>query len=434
MTNTKIAIIGLGYVGLPLAVEFARKFPVIGFDINKNRIEELNDGHDSTLEVEDKLLQSILIDDHNHEKGLYITNSKIFLQDCNYYIVTVPTPIDKNKRPDLTPLIKASETVGGVLKQDDIVIYESTVYPGATEEECVPVLEKHSKLKFNKDFYCGYSPERINPGDKVHTVSKIKKVTSGSTPAVAEKVDQLYKKVIEAGTHIASTIKVAEAAKVIENSQRDINIAFVNELAVIFTKLGIDTNEVLEAAGTKWNFLPFKPGLVGGHCIGVDPYYLTHKAQEIGHNPEIILSGRRMNDNMGVYVSNQVIKMMIRKGHKVAGAKVIVLGITFKENCPDIRNSRVIDLINELKEFECDVDVYDPWASNSEVKHEYNINLLNTINFPTLGGIKGGYDAIILAVAHDKFKSLDISKLKNKNAVVYDIKGFLKKEEVDGRL
>ena len=434
MSETKIAIIGLGYVGLPLAVEFAKKFPVVGFDINKERIEELNEGHDSTLEVEDKSLQSVLIDSHDHEKGLYITNSKIFIQDCNYFIVTVPTPIDKNKRPDLTPLIKASETVGSILKGGDIVIYESTVYPGATEEDCVPVLEKFSGLKFNKDFFCGYSPERINPGDKVHTVSKIKKVTSGSTAEVAEKVDQLYKAVITAGTHKASSMKVAEAAKVIENSQRDINIAFVNELAVIFTKLGIDTHEVLEAAGTKWNFLPFKPGLVGGHCIGVDPYYLTHKAQEIGHNPEIILSGRRMNDNMGIYVSQQVVKLMIQKGHKVAKSKTLILGITFKENCPDIRNSKVIDVINELKEFDCDVDVFDPWADPEEVKEAYGIDMIAPPSVPPQGGTQGGYDAIILAVAHDRFRELDIKKLRNGNAVVYDIKGFLDKEIVDGRL
>lgn len=436
MIETKIAIIGLGYVGLPLAVEFAKKYPVIGFDVKKERVEELEEGHDATMEVEGDLLKSVLVDDHDHDKGLYVTHSKIFIQDCNYYIITVPTPIDKNKRPDLSPLLKASETVGSVLKKGDVVIYESTVYPGATEEECVPVLEKFSGMKFNRDFFCGYSPERINPGDKVHTVSKIKKVTSGSTPEVAEQIDQLYQAVIEAGTHKASTMKVAEAAKVIENSQRDINIAFVNELAVIFAKLGIDTNEVLEAAGTKWNFLPFKPGLVGGHCIGVDPYYLTHKAQEIGHNPEIILSGRRMNDNMGVYVSNQVIKLMIQKGHKVAGSKVLVLGITFKENCPDIRNSKVIDVINELKDFECDVDVYDPWASSEEVKHEYGIDLISSTNFPPLGESGGGkgYDAIILAVAHDKFKELDIEALKNGNAVVYDIKGFWDKSLVDGRL
>ncbi len=430
MNETKIAVIGLGYVGLPLAVEFAKKFPVIGFDINKGRIDDLIKGHDTTLEVEDDLLKSVLINDHEQEKGLYITNSKIFIQDCNYYVITVPTPIDKNKRPDLTPLIRASETVGSVLKEGDIVIYESTVYPGATEEECVPVLEKYSKLKFNKDFYCGYSPERINPGDKVHTVSKIKKVTSGSTPEVAEKVDQLYKAVITAGTHKASSMKVAEAAKVIENSQRDINIAFVNELAVIFSKLGIDTHEVLEAAGTKWNFLPFKPGLVGGHCIGVDPYYLTHKAQEIGHNPEIILSGRRMNDNMGIYVSNQVVKLMIHKGHKVAGSKTLILGITFKENCPDIRNSRVIDVINELKEFECDVDVYDPWANPEEVKEEYGIPLINNEELI----MNNSYDAIILAVAHDRFRKLDIKKLRNGNTVLYDIKGFWDKAIVDGRL
>ncbi|MDZ7742707.1 MAG: Vi polysaccharide biosynthesis UDP-N-acetylglucosamine C-6 dehydrogenase TviB [Bacteroidota bacterium] len=430
MSETKIAVIGLGYVGLPLAVEFAKKYPVIGFDINKNRIEDLIHGHDSTLEIEDELLKSVLINDHEQQKGLYITNSKMFIQDCNYYVITVPTPIDKNKRPDLTPLIKASETVGSVLKEGDIVIYESTVYPGATEEDCVPVLEKYSRMKFNKDFYCGYSPERINPGDKVHTVSKIKKVTSGSTPEVAEKVDQLYKAIITAGTHKASSMKVAEAAKVIENSQRDINIAFVNELAVIFAKLGIDTHEVLQAAGTKWNFLPFTPGLVGGHCIGVDPYYLTHKAQEIGHNPEIILSGRRMNDNMGIYVSNQVVKLMIRKGHKVAGSKTLVLGITFKENCPDIRNSRVIDVINELREFECDVDVYDPWADPEEVKKEYGIELINNEELI----INNSYDAIVLAVAHECFRKLDIEKLRNGNAVVYDIKGFLSKSLVDGRL
>jgi UDP-N-acetyl-D-glucosamine/UDP-N-acetyl-D-galactosamine dehydrogenase len=430
MENTKIAIIGLGYVGLPLAVEFAKKFPVIGFDINQGRVDELTKGHDSTLEVEDDLLKSVLIDSHNQVKGLYLTTSKIFIQDCNYFVVTVPTPIDKNKRPDLTPLIKASETVGQIMKKGDIVIYESTVYPGATEEECVPVLEKFSGLKFNQDFFCGYSPERINPGDKVHTVSKIKKVTSGSTPEVAKKVDELYKAVIEAGTHLASSIKVAEAAKVIENSQRDINIAFVNELAVIFAKLGIDTTEVLEAAGSKWNFLPFKPGLVGGHCIGVDPYYLTHKAQEVGHNPEIILSGRRMNDNMGIYVANQVVKLMIRKGHKVAGAKVLVLGMTFKENCPDIRNSRVIDVINEFKEFDCNVDVYDPWANVHEVKKEYGVDLLSDADLKN----HEAYNAVVLAVSHDKFHDLDMGKFKEDRTVVFDIKGFLPKEQVDGRL
>ena len=344
------------------------------------------------------------------------------IKDCNIYIVTVPTPIDKNKRPDLTPLIKASETVGKVLKKGDIVIYESTVYPGATEEDCVPVLEKFSNLKFNVDFFCGYSPERINPGDKEHTVTKILKVTSGSTPEIGKKVDELYASIITAGTHLAPTIKVAEAAKVIENSQRDINIAFVNELAIIFNKLGINTNDVLEAAGTKWNFLPFKPGLVGGHCIGVDPYYLTHKAQSIGYNPEIILAGRRLNDNMGIYVANQVIKLMIKKGHKIEGSKVLVLGITFKENCPDIRNSRVIDVIEELQEFGCNITISDYWADKDEVKHEYNLELNNDINFDD-------YEAIVMAVSHDKYKTLTFN---NKNQIVYDIKGILKNS--DGRL
>lgn len=430
MKDHKIAVIGLGYVGLPLAVEFAKKYPVVGFDINKKRVEELNEGHDSTLEVEDKDLQAVLVDEHNQKKGLYLTHSLMFVQDCNIYVVTVPTPIDKNKRPDLSPLIKASETIGKVLKKDDIVIYESTVYPGATEEDCVPVLEKSSGLKFNEDFYCGYSPERINPGDKVHTVSKIKKVTSGSTPEIAEVIDQLYKAVIKVGTFKASSLKVAEAAKVIENSQRDINIAFVNELAVIFSKLGIDTHEVLAAAGTKWNFLPFKPGLVGGHCIGVDPYYLTHKAQEIGHNPEIILSGRRMNDHMGIYVANQLVKLLIKAEHRVAGSRILVLGITFKENCPDIRNSKVIDVINELKEFECKVDVFDPWADPEEVKEEYGIDITKDENLI----MENSYDGIVLAVAHDKFRELDIDKLKNGRAVVYDIKGFFDKRIVDGRL
>lgn len=425
----RIAIIGLGYVGLPLAVEFAKKYHVVGFDINQDRIGELNNGHDSTLEVEDNDLKSVLRDTlgNDTEKGLRITSDPDEIQLCKYFVITVPTPIDKNKRPDLTPLVKASETVGKVLKKDDVVIYESTVYPGATEEECVPILEKYSGMKFNQDFYCGYSPERINPGDKVHTVSKIKKVTSGSTPEIAEEVDQLYKSVITAGTHKASSIKVAEAAKVIENSQRDINIAFVNELAVIFNRLGIDTKEVLDAAGSKWNFLPFQPGLVGGHCIGVDPYYLTHKAQEIGYNPEIILSGRRLNDNMGIFVANQVVKLLINKGHRVAGSKILVLGITFKENCPDIRNSKVIDVINELKDFHCNVDVYDPWADKDEVKQEYNLNLLSE-------PLQGGYDAIILAVAHDKFHELDIAKQTIGNSVIYDIKGFLPLEMVDERL
>lgn len=415
----KIAVIGLGYVGLPLAHAFSEKYEVIGFDIAQWRIDELNSGVDRTLELNEVQVKEALA------HGMQFTNVLEYIADCNVYIVTVPTPIDEHKRPDLTPLIRASESIGKVLKKDDIVIYESTVYPGATEEDCVPVLEKFSGLKFNEDFFCGYSPERINPGDKEHTVTKILKVTAGSTPEIGKKVDDLYGSVITAGTHLAPSIKVAEAAKVIENSQRDINIAFVNELAIIFNKLGIDTEAVLDAAGTKWNFLPFRPGLVGGHCIGVDPYYLTHKAQEVGYNPEIILAGRRLNDNMGMYVANQILKLMIQKEHKIAGAKVLVLGITFKENCPDIRNSRVIDVIKELQEFGTNVDVYDPWADAEEVKREYALELLSSP--------KGEYDAVVLAVAHDKFDGLDIDKLKNgKDTVVYDIKSKL--EESDGKL
>ena len=430
--NSKLCIIGLGYVGLPLAHAFANKYEVIGFDINQKRIDELNEAIDSTLELNSDQLKEVLPKFNPSLKThhLKLTTNLKDIKDCNIYIVTVPTPIDKYKRPDLTPLIKASETIGKVLKKDDIVIYESTVYPGATEEECVPVLEKISKLKYNQDFYCGYSPERINPGDKEHTVTKILKVTSGSTPQIGKKVDELYKSIITAGTHLAPNIKTAEAAKVIENSQRDINIAFVNELAVIFNKLGIDTNSVLEAAGTKWNFLKFKPGLVGGHCIGVDPYYLTHKAQEIGYNPEIILSGRRLNDNMGIYVANQVIKLLIKKGHTIKGSRVLVLGITFKENCPDIRNSRVIDVINELKEFGCDVDIYDPWADSKEVKREYNFELIENEKLKI-----ENYDGVILAVAHKEFKQFN-SKLSiiNSQLVVYDIKSFFDKNSVDGRL
>ena len=418
----KICVIGLGYVGLPLAHAFSKKYEVVGFDISKWRIDELSSGYDRTLELSSEQVNEAI------KNGMKFTLDTNDIKDCNIYIVTVPTPIDKNKRPDLTPLIKASETVGKVLKKDDIVIYESTVYPGATEEDCVPVLEKFSNLKFNTDFFCGYSPERINPGDKEHTVTKILKVTSGSTPEIGKKVDELYASIITAGTHLAPTIKVAEAAKVIENSQRDINIAFVNELAIIFNKLGINTNDVLEAAGTKWNFLPFKPGLVGGHCIGVDPYYLTHKAQSIGYNPEIILAGRRLNDNMGIYVANQVIKLMIKKGHKIEGSKVLVLGITFKENCPDIRNSRVIDVIEELKEFGCSIDVYDPWADPKEVKEEYNIDLILNSQFSILN-----YNAVVLAVAHEEFKKLN-SQLSNINSklVKFDIKSIL--DETDGRL
>ena len=371
MTN-KLCIIGLGYVGLPLAHAFSSKYKVIGFVIAQWRIDELRSGIDRTLELSETQVKEAI------ENGMEFSNNIENLKDCNIYIVTVPTPIDKHKKPDLTPLIKASETIGKVLKIDDIVIYESTVYPGATEEECVPVLEKFSNMKFNEDFFCGYSPERINPGDKEHTVTKILKVTSGRTAQVAKVVDELYKTIITAGTHLAPSIKVAEAAKVIENSQRDINIAFVNELALIFNKLGIDTNDVLEAASTKWNFLPYRPGLVGGHCIGVDPYYLAYKAQEVGYNPEIILAGRRLNDNMGIYVASQVIKLMIKKGYKVDGARVLVLGITFKENCPDIRNSKVIDVIRELEDFGVKVDVYDPWADAKEVKEEYNIDLIDS--------------------------------------------------------
>lgn len=414
--KNKICVIGLGYVGLPLAHAFSEKYPVVGFDIAQWRIDELRSGYDRTLELDEAQVKEAL---HN---GMFFTLNIDDIRDCNIYIVTVPTPIDKHKKPDLTPLIKASETIGKVLKKDDIVIYESTVYPGATEEDCVPVLEKFSGLKFNVDFYCGYSPERINPGDKEHTVTKIKKVTSGSTPEIGKKVNELYASIITAGTHLAPTIKVAEAAKVIENSQRDINIAFVNELSMIFNRLGIDTNAVLEAAGTKWNFLKFKPGLVGGHCIGVDPYYLTHKAQEVGYNPEIILAGRRLNDNMGIYVANQVIKLMIKKGHKIEGSKVLILGITFKENCPDIRNSRVIDVIHELQEFGCDVRINDYWADADEVKHEYNLTLQQESQFDS-------YDAIVLAVAHERYRSFNFN---NKNQVIYDIKSIL--QNADGRL
>ena len=413
-----IGVIGLGYVGLPLAVEFGKKYPVTGFDIHQQRIDELIAGHDRTLETSDEELAEAT--------NLRYTTQLNDIGSCNYFIVTVPTPIDAHKRPDLTPLIKASESVWKVLKKGDIVIYESTVYPGATEEECVPILEKFSGLKYNTDFFCGYSPERINPGDKVHTVTKILKVTSGSTPEIAKKVDDLYKSIIVAGTYLASSIKVAEAAKVIENSQRDINIAFVNELALIFNKIGIDTHEVLAAAGTKWNFLKFTPGLVGGHCIGVDPYYLTHKAQELGYNPEIILAGRRLNDNMGFYVANRVIKHMIRKGQTVAGSRVLMLGITFKENCPDIRNSRAIDVVTEFNEYACKVDVYDPWADHAEVKHEYGIDLVDKPG--------NDYDAIVLAVAHNEFKELDIRSLGNSDPVIYDIKGLLDKSIVDERL
>ncbi len=432
MSETRIAIIGLGYVGLPLAVEFAKKYPVTGFDIKQERVEALRQGHDETLEISDDELKGVLCVDENpasgNTPGLFLTTDIRDLASANYYIVTVPTPTDKNNRPVLTPLIKASETIGQVLKQGDIVIYESTVYPGATEDDCVPVLEKVSGLTFNKEFFAGYSPERINPGDKEHTVTKIKKVTSGSTPETAKKVDELYRSIITAGTHLASSIKVAEAAKVIENSQRDINIAFVNELAMIFNRMGIDTHEVLDAAGTKWNFLPFRPGLVGGHCIGVDPYYLAQKAQEYGYHPEIILAGRRLNDNMGKYVASQVVKLMIHKELKIKGATVLMLGITFKENCPDIRNTRAVDIVNELKHYGMEVEIHDPWADPEEVMHEYGL-----VCHPELNA--NHYESVILAVAHDQFQSLNLRTLSScSSAVVYDVKGILKQEQVDGRL
>lgn len=414
----KIGIIGLGYVGLPLAVEFGKSMDVIGFDINQSRIDELKKGYDRTLEVDEAELKS--------STKLTFSTKLEELATANYFIVTVPTPVDEYRNPDLTPLQSASRTVGSVLKKNDIVIYESTVYPGCTEEVCVPILEKVSGLKFNVDFFAGYSPERINPGDKQHRVADIKKVTSGSTPEIAEKVDQLYKKVIRAGTYKASSLKVAEAAKVIENSQRDVNIAFVNELALIFQRMGIDTHEVLEAAATKWNFLPFKPGLVGGHCIGVDPYYLTYKAQSLGYHPEVILSGRRINDNMGIFIANEVIKLMAKANMPISGGKILVLGLTFKENCPDIRNSKVVDVINELLTFGAKVDVYDPHADAAEVKHEYNLTLATDLSQK--------YHAVVLAVSHKEFASIELEKLKEKNAIVYDIKGFLPKSSVTARL
>ncbi len=427
-TDVKIAVIGLGYVGLPLAVEFAKQYKTIGFDINETRINELNQGHDATLEVEDGKLKAVLTDSCSSPKGLICTNDLTKIEDCNYYIITVPTPVDKYNRPVLTPLYKASETVGKVLKPGDIVVYESTVYPGVTEDECVPVLERVSGLKFNVDFFAGYSPERINPGDKEHTVAKILKITSGSTPEAAEKVDQLYKSVIVAGTHKATTIKVAEAAKVIENAQRDINIAFVNELAKIFNRLDIDTDEVLQAAGTKWNFLKFKPGLVGGHCIGVDPYYLAQKAQEVGYHPEIILAGRRLNDGMGEYVAHEVIKLMVKKDIPVKGANILLLGVTFKENCPDVRNTKVVDILQTLKDYDTNITIYDPWAEPAEVKHEYGWDSVKELNGTS------NCDAVILAVSHDEFKDLDLSKLCKENAVIYDVKGVLPKALVDARL
>lgn len=418
MNTEKIAVIGLGYVGLPLARLFATKYNVVGFDINQNRIKELQSGRDVTLEVENEVLQAVLKPTINKEIGLFCSSHLEDIKDCNYYIVTVPTPIDKNNRPDLTPLYKSSETVGKVLKKGDIVIYESTVYPGVTEDECIPVLEKVSGLKFNKDFYAGYSPERINPGDKLHTVEKILKVTAGSTPEIGKQVDALYASVITAGTHLAPTIKVAEAAKVIENSQRDINIAFVNELAKIFNLMDIDTHSVLEAAGTKWNFLPFKPGLVGGHCIGVDPYYLAQKAQEVGYHPEIILAGRRVNDGMGQYVASEIIKLMVKKDIRIKDAKILNLGITFKENCPDVRNTKAVDVINQLKSYGTNVTIYDPWANPEEVMHEYGLS--TTQQLP-----KGRFDAVVLTVAHKEFLNEDLNGLLNTSGVLYDVKGVI---------
>ena len=418
MSTVKIGIIGLGYVGLPLARLFATKYAVVGFDINLNRVADLKKGTDLTQEVDDSLLKEVLTYDSNPEVGLFITADSEFLQDCNYYIVTVPTSVDKNNQPVLKPLLSASKTIAKYLQKNDIVIYESTVYPGATEEDCIPVLEKESNLVFNKDFFVGYSPERISPGDKVRTVENILKVTSGSTIETAQKVDALYKSVIKAGTHLAPSIKVAEASKIIENCQRDINIAFVNELSKIFSLMDINTSEVLEAAATKWNFLPFKPGLVGGHCIGVDPFYLAQKAQQYGYYPEIILSGRRLNDSMGHHIASEVVKLMIDKELKVKRASVLILGITFKENCPDIRNTKVIDLYLALESFGLQADVYDPWAKKEEVKEVYDIDLIDEV-------YSKKYDVIVLAVAHKEFKNIDIVQLKNKEAVVYDIKNFL---------
>ncbi len=416
--NPSIAIIGLGYVGFPLAVEFGKQYPTLGFDIDATRISELNRGYDRTQEVSDAQLKA--------SSHLKFSSELSDLSACNTFIVTVPTPIDHFKKPDLGPLLKASEMIGQVLKKGDVVIYESTVYPGCTEEDCVPVLEKQSGLTFNQDFFCGYSPERINPGDKVNTLTKIKKVTSGSTPEIAEWVDQLYRSIIVAGTHKASSIKVAEASKAIENAQRDVNISFVNELALIFDRMGIDTSEVLEAAGTKWNFLNFKPGLVGGHCIGVDPYYLLHKSESLGYYPQVILSGRRVNDNMGLFVANKLVKLLIQKGKKIGGVKTLMLGITFKENCPDIRNSRVVDIYRELRDFGMNVDVYDPWANKAEVKKEHGIDLV--------GELGANYDAIVLTVAHQEFLTLPFASLKAENGIIFDIKSVLDRTLVDARL
>ena len=422
-----LAIIGLGYVGLPLAVEFAKKYKVVGFDINEGRIKNLLRGYDQTNEADLTALKEVLKVSKNQEVGLMLSSDLADIKKSNIYIITVPTPIDRFKAPDLSQLLKASEMIGSVLKKGDIVIYESTVYPGCTEEDCIPVLEEFSGLKYNQDFYCGYSPERISPGDKVNTLTKIKKVTSGSTPQIAEIIDRLYSSIITAGTHKASSIKIAEASKSIENAQRDLNISFVNELALIFDRIGIDTTEVIDAAATKWNFLKYKPGLVGGHCIGVDPYYLAHKAQSLGYHPQVILSGRRVNDTMGMFVANKVIKIMIQKGHKIHGAKALILGIAFKENCPDTRNSRVIDIYEELTQFGLAVDVYDPYANYDEVKCEYGIELIDSIT--------GQYDAIILAVSHDEFTKLDFNSIKKgDDAVIFDTKSVLDRKLIDARL
>jgi len=426
-TRHKIAVIGLGYVGLPLAIEFGKKYDVLGFDINESRIKELSSGKDHTKEADVESMLAAMKSKDNGPHGLWFSNQLENLRAYNVFIVTVPTPIDQFKAPDLRPLLKASEMLGQVIKKGDIVIYESTVYPGCTEEDCVPVLEKISGLRFNEGFFCGYSPERINPGDKVNTLTKIKKVTSGSTPEMADIIDALYASIITAGTHKAPSIKVAEASKAIENAQRDVNISFVNELALIFDRIGIDTNDVIEAAGTKWNFLKYKPGLVGGHCIGVDPYYLAHKAESLGYHPQVILSGRRVNDTMGMFIANKVIKLMIRKGHKINGSKALILGITFKENCPDIRNSRVIDIYNELNQFGVSVDVYDPHANAEEVKHEYGVTLTTDL--------ENHYDAIILAVSHNEFQDCDYKKMCNgNNAVIFDTKAYLDRSIVDARL
>lgn len=421
MENVKIAVIGLGYVGLPLARLFSTKYTTIGFDMNKNRVEALMQGHDATLEVSDELLQSAL------KNGFKCTADMEDIRECNFYVVAVPTPVDEKHNPDLTPLYNASTTVGKVIGKGDIVVYESTVYPGVTEDECIPIVEKVSGLKFNRDFFAGYSPERINPGDKQHTVEKIKKVTSGSTLEIGKKINEIYASVITAGTHLAPSIKVAEAAKVIENSQRDINIAFVNELAKIFNRMGIDTQEVLEAACTKWNFLPFKPGLVGGHCIGVDPYYLAQCAQSYGYNPEIILAGRRMNDGMGEYVANQIIKLMLKKGIQVLNSEVLILGLTFKENCPDVRNTKVIDIYKALREFNLNITVFDPWANSEIVKKEYNITLCQKLPAKK-------FDTVILAVAHEKFSEINLLSLTKENHVIFDVKAFLPTSIIDGRL